>query len=129
MSGPNRQRGVALITALLIMALLGILAANLTWDNGLDVRRTMTMLYHDEGAQAAADGRLVEAGCRVEAVAVCQGQAVMAQLGGPLHQVLGIGGALQKGEGAAAAQLHVVRRARHGEGLFSSCFRLSSRTR
>ena len=49
----EHQRGVALITAILIMALLGSLAANMTWDNGLDVRRTMTMLYHDEGAQAA----------------------------------------------------------------------------
>ena len=49
----NRQRGVALITALLIMALLGILAANLAWDNSLDVRRTMSMIYHDEGVQAA----------------------------------------------------------------------------
>lgn len=49
----SRQRGVALVTALLIMALLGILAANLTWDNSLDVRRTMSMIYHDEGTQAA----------------------------------------------------------------------------
>ena len=49
----RQQHGVALITALLIMALLAILAANLTWDNGLDVRRTMSMLYHDEGIQAA----------------------------------------------------------------------------
>ncbi len=49
----QRQCGVALITAMLIMALLAILAANLTWDNGLDVRRTMSMLYHDEGVQAA----------------------------------------------------------------------------
>ncbi len=49
----RREAGVALITALLIVALLGSLAATLTWDNGLDVRRTMTMLYHDEGAQAA----------------------------------------------------------------------------
>lgn len=48
----RRQSGVALITAMLIMALLTILAANLTWDTGLDVRRTMTMLYHDEGVQA-----------------------------------------------------------------------------
>ena len=48
----QRQRGVALITALLIFALLAILGANLTWDNGLDVRRTMTALYHEEGAQA-----------------------------------------------------------------------------
>ena len=47
-----RQTGAALITAMLIMALLAILAADLTWDNGLDTRRTMTMLYHDEGVQA-----------------------------------------------------------------------------
>ena len=53
MIGVRRQSGVALITALLIVALLASLAASLTWDNGLDVRRTMTMLYHDEGAQAA----------------------------------------------------------------------------
>jgi len=46
------QNGAALITAMLIMALLAILAADLTWDNGLDMRRTMTMLYHDEGVQA-----------------------------------------------------------------------------
>ncbi|MEO1204248.1 MAG: type II secretion system minor pseudopilin GspK, partial [Pseudomonadota bacterium] len=49
----HREKGVALITALLITALIGSLAATLSWDNGLDVRRTMTMLYHDEGAQAA----------------------------------------------------------------------------
>ncbi len=49
----SRQRGVALITALLIMFLLAALAADLTWDNAMDVRRTMTMLYHDEGTQAA----------------------------------------------------------------------------
>ncbi len=53
MNASRRQCGVALITAMLIMALLGILAASLTWDNGLDVRRTMTLLYHDEGVQAA----------------------------------------------------------------------------
>ena len=48
-----QQRGVALITALLIMFLLAALAADLTWDNAMDVRRTMTLLYHDEGTQAA----------------------------------------------------------------------------
>ena len=48
-----RQGGVALITALLIMFLLAGLAADLAWDNAMDVRRTMTMLYHDEGTQAA----------------------------------------------------------------------------
>ena len=48
----RQQQGAALITAMLIMALLAILAADLTWDNGLDMRRTMTMLYYDEGVQA-----------------------------------------------------------------------------
>jgi general secretion pathway protein K len=47
------ERGVALITALLIMSLLATLGANLAWEAYLDVRRTMTMLYHDEGSQAA----------------------------------------------------------------------------
>lgn len=50
---PRRRSGVALLTALLVMALLGVLAITLAWDNGLDVRRTYSMLYHDEGAQAA----------------------------------------------------------------------------
>jgi len=49
----QRQGGVALITALLIFALLGILAASLSWDIGLDMRRTTSMLFHDEGTQAA----------------------------------------------------------------------------
>ncbi|MCH7980398.1 MAG: type II secretion system minor pseudopilin GspK [Proteobacteria bacterium] len=49
----HRQQGVALITALLIMALLASLSLRLSWDNAMDVRRTMTMLYHDEGSQAA----------------------------------------------------------------------------
>ena len=47
------QGGVALITALLVMALLATLGANLAWEGYLDVRRTMTMLYHEEGSQAA----------------------------------------------------------------------------
>ncbi len=48
-----RQRGVALITAMLIFALLGTLALSMTWDNQLDMRRTMAMLFYDEGLQAA----------------------------------------------------------------------------
>ena len=48
---PNR--GVALITAMLITAITGSLAAGLAWDNALDVRRTMTLLYHEQGAQIA----------------------------------------------------------------------------
>jgi len=49
----NRVRGVALITALLITALAGSLAATLAWDNALDIRRTMVMLYRDQAIQVA----------------------------------------------------------------------------
>ena len=46
-------RGVALITAMLITALAGTVAASLSWDNALDVRRTMVMLYRDQAIQVA----------------------------------------------------------------------------
>jgi len=49
----NKVRGVALITAMLIAALAGSLAAGLSWDNALDVRRTMVMLYRDQAIQVA----------------------------------------------------------------------------
>jgi len=49
----ERRRGVALITALLITALAASLAAGLSWDNSLDVRRTMVMLYRDQAIQVA----------------------------------------------------------------------------
>ena len=45
------SRGVALITALLITALAGSVAASLAWDNALDFRRTMVMLYRDQAIQ------------------------------------------------------------------------------
>ncbi len=53
MSFAIRVRGVALITALLITALVGSVAASLSWDNALDVRRTMVMLYRDQAIQVA----------------------------------------------------------------------------
>lgn len=53
MSWPTSLRGVALITALLITALAGSVAAGLSWDNALDVRRTMVMLYRDQAIQVA----------------------------------------------------------------------------
>lgn len=49
----QRSRGVALITAMLITALTGSLAAGLAWDNALDVRRTMVLLFHEQGQQVA----------------------------------------------------------------------------
>ena len=49
----KRRRGVALITALLITALAGSVAASLSWDSALDVRRTMVMMYRDQAIQVA----------------------------------------------------------------------------
>lgn len=53
MKNAKRIRGVALITALLITAITGSLAAGLAWDNALDVRRTMVLLFHEQGTQIA----------------------------------------------------------------------------
>ena len=53
MNRAKRSRGVALITAMLITALTGSLAAGLVWNNALDVRRTMTLLFHEQGLQIA----------------------------------------------------------------------------
>ena len=47
------NRGVALITAMLITALASLVAANLAWDNALDVRRTMVQLMNDQAVQVA----------------------------------------------------------------------------
>lgn len=53
MRSVSRKRGVALITAMLITALAASVAASLSWDNALDVRRTMVMLYRDQAIQVA----------------------------------------------------------------------------
>jgi general secretion pathway protein K len=47
------NRGVALITAMLISAIATMVAANLAWDNALDVRRTMVLLARDQAVQVA----------------------------------------------------------------------------
>jgi general secretion pathway protein K len=52
-TAPVRQRGVALITAILITALVSSVALSLSWDNALDMRRTMTLLYRDQAVQVA----------------------------------------------------------------------------
>ena len=49
----KRQRGVALITAILIMALITTLTFSLEWDNALDLRRTYVSMYREEAIQAA----------------------------------------------------------------------------
>ena len=50
---PSQQYGVALLTALLITALLATLAITLQWNNALDVRRTVVMLNRDQAIQVA----------------------------------------------------------------------------
>lgn len=49
----HRSRGVALITAVLITALAGSVAAGLAWDSALDLRRTTVLLYRDQALQVA----------------------------------------------------------------------------
>jgi general secretion pathway protein K len=51
--GRRLNRGVALITALLIMALVATLAYTLEWNNSLDLRRTIIMLNRDQAIQIA----------------------------------------------------------------------------
>ena len=55
----RQNRGVALITALLIMALVTTLTYSLEWDNSLDLRRTIVMLNRDQAVQVAL-GRLLK---------------------------------------------------------------------
>lgn len=49
----GRNRGVALITAMLISALAAMVATDLAWENTLDVRRTTVMLHRDQAMQIA----------------------------------------------------------------------------
>jgi len=49
----RRNRGIALITAMLITAIATMVAANLAWDNALDVRRTVVTLGRDQAVQVA----------------------------------------------------------------------------
>lgn len=53
MRSPRRQSGVAVITALLIVALVATLTYGLEWDNALELRRTTVMLNRDQAVQVA----------------------------------------------------------------------------
>ena len=53
MSRRRANRGVALITAMLISAITATLATGLATDNALDVRRTAVLLYHEQAQQVA----------------------------------------------------------------------------
>jgi general secretion pathway protein K len=45
----SRQRGVAILTAMLVVALGTIIAVNLMWKASLDLRRTTSALAADQG--------------------------------------------------------------------------------
>ncbi len=49
----KQQGGVALLTALLIVALVTTLTYNLAWDHNLDIRRTSVMHNRDQAVQVA----------------------------------------------------------------------------
>ena len=49
----KHERGVALITAMLVMALITTLTFSLEWDNSMDLRRTYVSMYREESIQAA----------------------------------------------------------------------------
>jgi general secretion pathway protein K len=53
MKAPQRQRGVALITAVLIVALATILAVNVGFKGYLDMRRSGTLFALDQGYEVA----------------------------------------------------------------------------
>ena len=49
----GRQAGVALVSALLVSALIAIVAYNLSFQAGIEMRRTMVILYRDQAVQIA----------------------------------------------------------------------------
>lgn len=49
MNAPQRQRGVAVITAVLIVTIGTIIAVNLMWQAGLNIRRAESALAADQG--------------------------------------------------------------------------------
>ena len=49
----QRQNGVALITAMLVVAMATLIAANLVWDQHLQMRRTESMLAQEQARQYA----------------------------------------------------------------------------
>jgi len=51
--GPARQRGVAVLTAMLVVMLATVLAVNLAWQTSLDLRRTENMLMQDQAREYA----------------------------------------------------------------------------
>ena len=53
MKGPHPQRGIAVLTAMLVVAIATILAVELLWGTSLDLRRAQNMLERDQAMQVA----------------------------------------------------------------------------
>ena len=47
----TRQRGIAVLTAVLVVTLATVLAVNLLWQSSVDLRRTETLLLQDQAHQ------------------------------------------------------------------------------
>jgi general secretion pathway protein K len=58
---PARQRGIAAITAILVVAMATILAVNLAWELNLDIRRTQNLLLRTQARQFALGAELIAA--------------------------------------------------------------------
>ncbi len=58
---PNRQSGIAAITALLVVAIATILAAELAWELHVDIQRTESMLSRNQAIQFALGAELMAA--------------------------------------------------------------------
>ncbi len=55
----SRQQGVALITAILLVAIATLIAAKLSWDNQISIRRTETTLMLEQARLFALGGEAV----------------------------------------------------------------------
>ena len=53
MKFPRQQRGIAVLTAMLVVAIATILAVELIWGTSLDLRRAQNMLERDQAMQVA----------------------------------------------------------------------------
>jgi len=58
---PDRQQGIAAITALLVVAIATMLAADLAWELHVDMQRTESMLMRDQAIQFALGAELMAA--------------------------------------------------------------------
>jgi general secretion pathway protein K len=71
---PHRQRGIAILTAMLVVAIATVIAVNLLWETGVDLQRTENLLTKDQTREFALAGEAF-ATVRLEADARSDGPA------------------------------------------------------